>query len=269
MNCFFFFLFPTCSLSLPLSLKFNSFLIHDFPTFVCNAKRSYVAGLVSSTKILTKTLSSNFVTDFPTSPESFLHLPTLDPEHVNITQNYNIFVSTWNVGGVAPTGDLNIDDLLDTHNTRCDIYVQEVVPLTTPNVLGLAKKKVSKKWNSLIRKTLNKKSRMSSKVTKPNTESSDEFRCLVSKRMVGLLISVWLRNDLYQLVQNPNVSCVGCGIMGRLGTSHLASGGEKVTERLETRTRLRYFHVQVSQQQMAGLHFTYPKGFLTMSTYTF
>ncbi|MFS7961883.1 putative endonuclease/exonuclease/phosphatase [Helianthus anomalus] len=207
-------------------------------------------GLVSSTKILTKTLSSNFVTDFPTSPESFLHLPTLDPEHVNITQNYNIFVSTWNVGGVAPTGDLNIDDLLDTHNTCCDIYVlgfQEVVPLTTPNVLGLAKKKVSKKWNSLIRKTLNKKSRMSSKVTKPNTESSDlrnEFRCLVSKRMVGLLISVWLRNDLYQLVQNPNVSCVGCGIMGRLGNkgsvsvrfhlgdtsfcfvcSHLASGG--------------------------------------------
>ncbi|KAJ0538870.1 putative Endonuclease/exonuclease/phosphatase superfamily [Helianthus annuus] len=173
-------------------------------------------GLVSSTKILTKTLSSNFVTDFPTSPESFLHLPTLDPEHVNITQNYNIFVSTWNVGGVAPTGDLNIDDLLDTHNTRCDIYVlgfQEVVPLTTPNVLGLAKKKVSKKWNSLIRKTLNKKSRMSSKVTKPNTESSDEFRCLVSKRMVGLLISVWLRNDLYQLVQNPNVSCVGCALV--------------------------------------------------------
>ncbi|XP_076913803.1 type IV inositol polyphosphate 5-phosphatase 9-like [Bidens hawaiensis] len=191
--------------------------------------------LSSCTKILTRMMSSvNFVTYFPISPEPIIN-------GLLKTQNYNIFVSTWNVGGVAPTRDLNIDDLLDTQNTcwrisNVVLRFQEVVPLTTSNVLGLKKDNVSKKWNSLIRKTLNNKSRIMT--------PKSEFRCLVSKRMVGLLISVWLRSDLYQFVQNSNVSCVGCGIMGRLGNkgsvsvrfllrdtsfcfvcSHLASGG--------------------------------------------
>lgn len=34
-----------------------------------------------------------------------------------------VFVSTWNVGGVAPDEDLNIDDLLETDNHSCDIYI--------------------------------------------------------------------------------------------------------------------------------------------------
>lgn len=100
---------------------------------------------------------------------------------------------------------------------------QEVVPLKASNVLGLEKKNVSTKWNSLIERTLNKKSRTNDlglKATKSNSESSDlldDFRCLISKRMVGLLISVWVRTDLYPLFQNSNVSCIGCGIMGCLG----------------------------------------------------
>ncbi|KAI7756506.1 hypothetical protein M8C21_014495, partial [Ambrosia artemisiifolia] len=136
---------------------------------------------------------------------------------------------------------------------------QEVVPLTTPNILGLKKKKVSKKWNSLIRKTLNR----SSKITKPNSDNSDpdnKFRCLISKRMVGLLISVWLRSDLYQHVKNANVSCVGCGIMGRLGNkgsvsvrfqlsdtsfcfvcTHLASGGGEGDKQIRNSNAIEIF----------------------------
>ncbi|XP_076914844.1 type IV inositol polyphosphate 5-phosphatase 9-like [Bidens hawaiensis] len=245
--------------------------------------------LVAS-KLLRKTLgSNNFVADFPVNASSFLDLPILDLEPVpspkvlmtahHDAQKFKIFVSTWNVGGVAPTEDLNIGDLLDTNNSTCDIYVfgfQEVVPLRASNVLGPDKKKISMKWNSLIRRTLNKNSHdrycnnnknnsnsnnnLSEKqlhVTKgkkKNTEYSmirPEFRCLISKQMVGIMISVWVRSDLHPFFRNPSVSCVGCGIMGCLGNKgsvsvrfqfhetsfcfvcvHLASGGREGDERL-------------------------------------
>ncbi|CAO2188262.1 unnamed protein product, partial [Urochloa humidicola] len=36
----------------------------------------------------------------------------------NETVKYKVFASTWNVGGVAPTDDLDLSDLLDTE-TDC------------------------------------------------------------------------------------------------------------------------------------------------------
>jgi len=79
---------------------------------------------------------------------------------------------------------------------------------------------------------------------------SPEFRCIISKQMVGILISVWVRNDLRTYIRSPNVSCVGCGIIGCLGNkgsvsvrfrlhetnfcfvcTHLASGGREGDER--------------------------------------
>lgn len=36
---------------------------------------------------------------------------------------YRVFVNTWNVGGVVPSDDFNVDDLLATCHTSCDIYV--------------------------------------------------------------------------------------------------------------------------------------------------
>lgn len=84
---------------------------------------------------------------------------------------------------------------------------QEVVPLKAANILGSEKSKICMKWNSLIRKTLNK-----------NTcNTQQDFRCVISKQMVGILISVWVRTDLHSSVRSPSVSCVGCGIMGCLG----------------------------------------------------
>lgn len=80
-----------------------------------------------------------------------------------------------------------------------------MVPLRATNVLGSEKRKISSKWNSLIRKTLN------------NNMQLHEYKCLVSKQMVGILISVWVRADLHPYIRSPKVSCVGCGIMGCLG----------------------------------------------------
>ncbi|XP_074347924.1 type IV inositol polyphosphate 5-phosphatase 9 [Apium graveolens] len=223
-----------------------------------------------ASKILRKTLgSNNFVADFPSGLEDYsIELPSLDLESPNYnsnsifsdhnkeTNNYKLFTSTWNVGGVTPTDDLNMEDLLQTPNhTPCDIYVfgfQEVVPLRAANILGSEKSKICMKWNSLIRKSLNKNI-CSSRGGVNSTESSvrQGFRCLISKQMVGILISVWVRADLHSFVRNPSVSCVGCGIMGCLGNkgaisvrfrlhetsfcfvcSHLASGGKLGDEKI-------------------------------------
>lgn len=110
---------------------------------------------------------------------------------------------------------------------------QEVVPLRASNVLGSENNRNTRKWNSLIREALNKKTISQHRRNEENdhigfqpkdhrksVESSispEYFRCIISKQMVGILISVWIRNDLRPYLQNPNVSCVGCGIMGCLG----------------------------------------------------
>ncbi|XWS34368.1 hypothetical protein CRYUN_Cryun21dG0033300 [Craigia yunnanensis] len=224
-------------------------------------------------KILRKRLgSNNFVADFPSNKETLLEIPSLDQpslspkticSHHKDTHNYRIFVSTWNVGGVAPHEDLDMEDLLDTGNTSCDIYVlgfQEIVPLSTSNVLGSENSKISMKWNSLIREALNKKtpcrdiiqhSNEDGKLSIENSIPGQDFRCIMSKQMVGILISVWVRSYLCPYIRYPSVSCIGCGIMGCLGNkgsvsvrfrlhetsfcfvcSHLASGGREGDEKL-------------------------------------
>jgi phosphatidylinositol-bisphosphatase len=43
------------------------------------------------------------------------------------------------------------------------------------------------------------------------------FRCLLSKQMVGIFVSVWTRSSLRRHVRHPAVSSVGAGVLGRLG----------------------------------------------------
>ncbi|WCJ33678.1 Type I inositol polyphosphate 5-phosphatase 5 [Euphorbia peplus] len=229
-------------------------------------------------KILRKRLgSNNFVADFPTNNNSEedhsipnLGKPSLSADkifdHQNIdTHNYKVFVSTWNVAGIVPNEDLDISDWLSTPD-MCDIYVigfQEIVPLRASNVLGSENTKTSMIWNSLIRKALNRKKRtminndekrMNQIEEESAIESScgmgQEYRCIISKQMVGILISVWVRSDVRPYIKYPSVSCVGCGIMGCLGNkgavsvrfrlhqtsfcfvcSHLASGGREGDEK--------------------------------------
>lgn len=113
---------------------------------------------------------------------------------------------------------------------------QEVVPLRARNVLGADKNRIGMRWNELVRAALNR--------TSPSAGSHDQqppvgggekqkvhpvrdgagdlqpardFRCVVSKQMVGVLLTVWVRADLRRFVRRPSVSCVGCGVMGCLG----------------------------------------------------
>ncbi|KAF0892119.1 hypothetical protein E2562_013494 [Oryza meyeriana var. granulata] len=74
------------------------------------------------------------------------------------TEPIRIFVATWNVGGKAPTAELNLDDFLppDDHS---DIYVlgfQEIVPLNAGNVLVIEDNEPAARWLVLINQALNR-----------------------------------------------------------------------------------------------------------------
>ncbi|KAG0451912.1 hypothetical protein HPP92_026207 [Vanilla planifolia] len=173
------------------------------------------------------------------------HLSQPDPsssrtrsDHMDTTKLLRLLVSTWNVGGVQPSRELDLDDWLQTKETSYDIYVlgfQEIVPLSAKNVIGPEKSSVATRWNSLIGSTLNRRNQC--------------FHCIASKQMVGILVSVWVRDDLIQHLRHPSVSSIGCGIMGFLGNKgsvsvrfllhktsfcficcHLASGGRRGDE---------------------------------------
>ncbi|WOL02609.1 hypothetical protein Cni_G11328 [Canna indica] len=227
-------------------------------------------------KLLRRPVGSNsFVADFPCtdSPLEFANLEEFIAQKTphgdqKDTRKYKLFVSTWNVGGILPSDDLNLEDWLDVNDNYYDIYVlgfQEIVPLSAKNVLGPEKRRILARWNSLIRRTLNKsfnhrarkehKAGEKQQKVHPFKEGSSDggfsrdFRCIVSKQMVGVLVTVWVRRELQCYIRHPSVSCVGCGIMGCLGNKgsisvrfclhetsfcfvccHLASGGKEGAE---------------------------------------
>ncbi|KAM6588524.1 hypothetical protein CsatA_011129 [Cannabis sativa] len=84
---------------------------------------------------------------------------TLRVQYIN-TKDVRVTIGTWNVAGIAPSGDLDIDDWLSTEEPS-DIYIigfQEIVPLNAGNVLGAEDNKPIPKWEAIIRRTLNKSS---------------------------------------------------------------------------------------------------------------
>ncbi|XP_039808962.1 type I inositol polyphosphate 5-phosphatase 2 isoform X4 [Panicum virgatum] len=69
-----------------------------------------------------------------------------------------VMTGTWNVAGRAPSDDLDLDQWLCTQEPA-DLYVlgfQEVVPLSAGNVLGTEDNRPIRKWEALIRQTLNR-----------------------------------------------------------------------------------------------------------------
>lgn len=155
-------------------------------------------------------------------------------ESKNGTVNYRVFTSTWNVGGVAPPDDLDLEDWLDTRANSYDIYVlgfQEIVPLNARNVVGPKNSSATRKWNQLIGDALNKnktartrrEEEAEAREQQQKQQSSFGFRRVASKQMVGIFVSVWARSGVRRHVRSPGVSCVGAGVLGRLGNKGAVS----------------------------------------------
>ncbi|PWA96931.1 myo-inositol polyphosphate 5-phosphatase 2 [Artemisia annua] len=78
--------------------------------------------------------------------------------HYIKTKDVRMTIGTWNVAGRLPNEDLEIDEWL-CMDQPADIYIlgfQEVVPLSAGNVLGAETRRPILKWESIIRKALNK-----------------------------------------------------------------------------------------------------------------
>ncbi|OIW12425.1 hypothetical protein TanjilG_04174 [Lupinus angustifolius] len=135
-----------------------------------------------------------------------------------LTNKLRIFVGTWNVAGKSPVGSLAVDleDWLNLNNAA-EIYVlgfQEIVPLKTLTVIGVEEPAVTTTWNHLIGTILNKNLVSQSLPTpmllnssishymnnNPNYElvsnNNNKYTMVASKKMVGVFISVWLRNEV-------------------------------------------------------------------------
>lgn len=199
------------------------------------------AEIIRTRLVASKLLHHRFFSGFASLGEDAFH------ERQNDT--VKVFAGTWNVGGVAPPDDLDLEDWLDTKAKSYDIYVlgfQEIVPLDARNVLGPKNSSISLKWNSLIGDALNNTRRQQEEVQLHQEHHQQQFRCVMSKQMVGIFVSVWARSGLRRHVRHPGASCVGAGVLGRLGNKgavsvrfllhgtsfcfvccHLASGGKE------------------------------------------
>ncbi|ESQ28038.1 hypothetical protein EUTSA_v10018239mg [Eutrema salsugineum] len=82
---------------------------------------------------------------------------TLRAQYIN-NKEIRVCVGTWNVGGISPPSDLDIDDWIEI-NHPADIYVlgfQEIVPLNAGNILGAEDNRPVVKWEEVIREALNR-----------------------------------------------------------------------------------------------------------------
>ncbi|XP_027334962.1 type I inositol polyphosphate 5-phosphatase 2-like isoform X2 [Abrus precatorius] len=93
-----------------------------------------------------------------------------------------VTIGTWNVAGRLPPKDLEIEGWLCTEEPA-DIYIigfQEVVPLNAGNVLGAEDNTPIRKWEAIIRRTLNKSSEPESKHKSYSAPSSPVLRASAS-----------------------------------------------------------------------------------------
>ncbi|CAI0418394.1 unnamed protein product [Linum tenue] len=148
---------------------------------------------------------------------------TLRIQYIN-TKDVRVTIGTWNVAGISPDDDLDIESWLCTEEPA-DVYIigfQEVVPLNAGNVFGAENNRPIRKWESIVRRTLNKSWQPKSKHKCYSAPPSPVLRTcsvadLLSEQMVGIYVSVWVRKRLRRHVNNLKVSPVGVGLMGYMG----------------------------------------------------
>ncbi|CAN8235499.1 unnamed protein product [Cochlearia groenlandica] len=82
---------------------------------------------------------------------------TLRAQYIN-NKEIRVCVGTWNVAGISPPSDLDIDEWIEI-NHPADIYIlglQEIVPLNAGNILGAEDNRPVAKWEEVIREALNR-----------------------------------------------------------------------------------------------------------------
>lgn len=90
--------------------------------------------------------------------------------------------------------------------------------LNARNVLGPKQRSAAMKWQLLIEDALNnRRSAQDGGGEEAMDQERDVFRCVMSKQMVGIFVSVWTRSGLRRHVRHAGASTVGAGVLGRLG----------------------------------------------------
>ncbi|KAJ1263819.1 hypothetical protein BS78_09G216000 [Paspalum vaginatum] len=162
--------------------------------------------------------------------------------HYIDVRELRICAGTWNVGSICPPSDLDIQGWLDV-DEPADIYVlgfQEIIPLEAGYMIGTEDTRPVAVWEHIIGETLNKKcpDKSKFKCAKSNTSARrlqpldlacsvnnhnrvekkiPQYVRVISKQMVGVFLSVWVRRSLQKHIQNLRVSIVGVGTRGFIG----------------------------------------------------
>mmetsp|Transcript_4335 Transcript_4335/g.7604 ORF Transcript_4335/g.7604 Transcript_4335/m.7604 type:complete len:788 (-) Transcript_4335:38-2401(-) len=122
------------------------------------------------------------------------------------TTSLSIFGGTWNINGKKPSPNVNlIDWLTSSASAAHDMYfigMQEVQPLSGMNAVATDASR-GKLWKDSISNTLK---------TSPTT-CKFQYKCIVSRQMVGILLLVYIKQDLAQHLTNLKVSEVGTGFL--------------------------------------------------------
>lgn len=89
--------------------------------------------------------------------------------------------------------------------------------LNARNVLGPTQRSAAMKWQLLIGDALNNTRSARGGEEEAVDQERGLFGCVVSKQMVGIFVSVWVRSGLLRHLRHPGVSTVGAGVLGWLG----------------------------------------------------
>ncbi|KAF8820867.1 endonuclease/exonuclease/phosphatase domain-containing protein [Cardiosporidium cionae] len=191
-----------------------------------------------------------------------------------------MWCGTWNLAGQDLYELDSLEEWLFTHPEQCDIYVfcfQELVELTGIRVLMNMKDKdketlAEEKINAALHKAIPKYS----KSTLGNTYGCSRFLKIQSCAMLGLYISVYIREGLKDFVSGVDVSSIKVGLKGNRGNKgavcvrflvgrssfcfinvHLAAGENSLQERIQQMQQIMKQAYQTSRYYIEPLDHDY------------
>ncbi|XP_059072764.1 type I inositol polyphosphate 5-phosphatase 2 isoform X1 [Cryptomeria japonica] len=198
--------------------------------------------------------SSPCSTPTPSNKLMRMKSETLWTDYVK-TEEYRVFVGTWNVAGITPPDDLDLEDWLNP-TMPSDIYVigfQEIVPLKAGNVFGSeGQAGPAKKWDALIRGTLNKTSKPQtprSTIARSSSAPSSTFLDALNSHFFKSPIS---KDDI--ALSSNSISRSGSdSIEEELERFYEGEADDEFPSRGHHRNRPRQRFKRIASKQMVGL----------------